>query len=356
MRAVQLTEHGGPEVLRVADVPEPVPGAGDVLVEVACTGVTAADVQVRRGQCAVPLPHVPGLAVSGRVVAVGDAVTTLRPGQRVAALVLAGGGAAELVVVPESAVVALEGELERLSDAVAAAVPCDVTTAWGLLEAARVEERETVLVLAAAGGVGSAAVQLAIAQGAIAAAAVGHDAARAGARSWGARHVVTYEGLAELDELLGGRRVDVVLDPVGGAVGRAAAATLGFGGRHVVHGDGSAEDDLVATSWVRRTGTSLVGYDLRALAGAAPERLRGHLRSALHAVADGTVGVDVIAHPLDDVAAAHVAVVSPTSTGTRVLHVGGRAHTPDRGRRRPGARPPRLVTGGKPWSGGGPVG
>lgn len=335
MRAVQLSEHGGPEVLRVTEVAEPVPGAGDVLVEVACTGVTSADVQVRRGRVAVDLPHVPGLAVSGRVVAVGEAVTTLVPGQRVVALVLAGGGAAELVVAPEWAVVALEGELERLSDAVAAAVPCDVTTAWGLLEAARVGERETVLVLAAAGGVGSAAVQLAIAQGAIAVAAVEHDAARASARSWGARHVVTYDGLAQpdhpLDDLLGGRAVDVVLDPVGGAVGRAAAATLGFGGRHVVHGDGSAEDDVVATSWVRRTGTSLVGYDLRALAVAAPERLREHLTDALHAVADGTVGLDVSAHPLDDVTAAHVALGSPTSTGSRILHVGGRTRTPRAG-------------------------
>ncbi|WP_258725211.1 quinone oxidoreductase family protein [Cellulomonas sp. NS3] len=342
MRAVQLAEHGGPEVLRVVEVPEPVPGAGDVLVEVACTGVTSADLLARRGEVAVELPYVPGLAVSGRVVAVGAAVTTLRPGQRVVALVLAGGGAAELVVAPASAVVPLEGELERLSDAVAAAVPCDVTTAWGVVEAARVEERETVLVLAAAGGVGSAAVQLAIAQGASAVAAVGHDAARAGAHSWGARHVVTYDGLTQRDDLLddplGGRRVDVVLDPLGGAVGRAAAATLGFGGRHVVHGDSSAEDDVVATSWVRRTGTSLVGYDLRALAAAAPERLLGHLRNALHAVADGTVGLDVSAHPLDDVAAAHVALGSPASTGTRVLHVGAPGRTP---LTRPGGGPVR---------------
>lgn len=334
MRAVQVVVHGGPEVLRVADVPEPVPGAGDVLVEVACAAVTPADVRARRGQGAAGLPFVPGLAVSGRVVDVGGAVTTLRPGQRVAALTLAGGGAAELVVAPASSVVALEGELGRLSDAVAAAVPYGVTTAWGLLEAARVEPRETVLVLAAAGGVGSAAVQLAVAQGAIAVAAVEHDAALPSARSWGARHVVTYAGLAGLDALLDGRRVDVVLDPVGGATGRAAAAALGFGGRRVVYDDGVAGDDVVVTSRVRVTGTSVVGYDLHALAAAAPERLLAHLTEAVQAVADGTVGVDVSEHMLGDVAAAHVALESPASTGTRVLRVadGGRTPRDARGR------------------------
>lgn len=321
MRAVQLFVHGGPEVLRVAEVPEPVPGPGDVLVEVACTGVTWADVQARQGRLAVGLPHVPGYAVSGRVVTVGAAVTGVRPGDRVAALTLAGGAAAELVVAPGSAVVVLDGELDRLSDAVAAAVPHGVTTAWGLLEAARVGPGETVLVLAAAGGVGSAAVQLAVAQGATAVAAVGHDAARASAGSWGARHVVSYDGIAGLDALLDGQRVDVVLDPVGGAVGRAAASTLGFGGRRVVYGDGVAGDDVVVTSQVRETGTSLVGYSLRALAAAAPERLREHLTGALHAVADGTVGLDVTEHPLAEVAAAHVALEAPAATGTQVLRV-----------------------------------
>ncbi|MBB2923666.1 zinc-binding dehydrogenase [Cellulomonas cellasea] len=323
MRAVQFSEHGPPGVLRVAEVPEPAPGRSDVLVEVVCAGVTFAEVMFRRGQLPVGLPHVPGLAVSGWVVEVGDAVTTLRPGQRVAALTLAGGGGAELVVAPESTVVALEGELDRLSDAVAAAVPCSVTTAWGLLEAARVQPGETVLVLAAAGGVGSAAVQLAVAQGATVLAAVGHGAKRAAARSWGARHVVTYDELGDLDDLLGGRRVDVVLDAVGGPVRRAAAATLGFGGRHVVYGDASATDVVISTNAVWLTGTSLVGHNLGALAAAAPERLRTHLTEALHAVADGTVGLDVTEHPLADVAVAHAALESRASTGTHVLRVQG---------------------------------
>jgi NADPH2:quinone reductase len=215
-------------------------------------------------------------------------------------------------------------------------VPCGVTTAWGVLEAAQVQPGETVLVLAAAGGVGSAAVQLAVAQGAIVVAAVGHDAKRGSALSWGARHAVTYDELAGLGDLIGGRRVDVVLDPVGGPVRRAAAATLGFGGRHVVYGD-AAGGDVVVTSTVWSTGTSLVGYSLGALAAAAPERLRTHLTDALHAVADGTVGLDVTERPLAEVAAVHLALEARTSTGTGILRVGG-------GRRTPSASSPGVRT------------
>lgn len=324
MRAVQFTEHGGPDVLRVVDLPLPRHGATDVLIEVECAGVTFAEVMFRRGQFPVGLPHVPGLEVSGRVLEVGDAVTTVRPGQRVAALTLAGGGAAQVVVAPATLVVPLDGELARLSDAVAAAVPCTVTTAWGLLQAARLEPHETVLVLAAAGGVGSAAVQLAVAQGATVVAAVGRDAKRESAHSWGAKHVVTYAELASgLGGLLGGRRVDVVLDSVGGAVRADAAAALAFGGRHVIYGDASAHDVPVPTNSVWFTGTSLVGYNLGGLAGADPELLRGHLAAALHAVADGTVGVDVTEHALEDAAAVHRALESRASTGRHVLRVGG---------------------------------
>ncbi|MEV6952458.1 alcohol dehydrogenase catalytic domain-containing protein [Streptomyces sp. NPDC051183] len=163
MRAATFAEFGDHNVLTVVhDAPEPEAAPGRVVVEVTHAGVNFAEVMFRRGQFPVGLPHVPGLEAVGTVRSVGEGVTGLRPGQRVAALTLDGGGNAEFVSARAELTVPLEGELAELPSALAAAALCNGATAWGVVHAAaRVEQGDTVLVLAAAGGVGTAAAQLA---------------------------------------------------------------------------------------------------------------------------------------------------------------------------------------------------
>lgn len=324
MRAIQFIEYGDPTVLHVAECINPSPADDEILIKVDYAGVNFAEVMFRRGQFPVGVPHIPGLEVCGRVVEVGVNVTRLTRGQRVAALTLTGGGNAELVLAPGTAAIPLEGELAGLSDAAAAATPCNVTTAWGLLDAASLQPGERVLILAAAGGVGSAAVQLAKARGAVVLGAVGSDSKKSAASRWGCDHVLTYAELPErVNELVGESGVDVILDSVGGKVRESAMALLSFGGRHVIFGDAADKDVQVATNTVWFNGSSIVGYNLGGLAGADPKRLREHLTHALAAVSDGTVVVDITTVPFADVANVHELLESRASTGKFVLEVIG---------------------------------
>src|ERR1019366_1123649 len=131
MRAVVITEPGGPEVLRWLDVPDPVPGPGDVLIEVAASGVNRADLMQREGHYPPPegAPPYPGLECSGRVIAVGDEVTAWRPGDEVCAL-LSGGGYAEQVVVPAGQLLPIPAKVDLTQ---AAAFPEAVCTVYSNL-------------------------------------------------------------------------------------------------------------------------------------------------------------------------------------------------------------------------------
>src|SRR5581483_2518189 len=152
MRAVVVTEPGGPEVLRVEELPEPTPGPGQVQIRVAATSVNFADIMARRGRSrGAPASgrFVPGLDVAGTITAVGDTVTGLRVGQRVAAFP-AGGSYAEVVVADPVMVYPLPDNVDFET---AAAVPTIGVTAYNLLKTVgRLAEGETVLIHAAAGG------------------------------------------------------------------------------------------------------------------------------------------------------------------------------------------------------------
>ncbi len=124
MRAVVITEPGEPEVMRWLEVPDPVPGPGEVIIEVAASGVNRADLMQREGHYPPPpgAPPYPGLECSGRVADVGDGVTTWRPGDEVCAL-LSGGGYAEQVAVPEGQLLPVPGNVAVTAAAGRAAVP-----------------------------------------------------------------------------------------------------------------------------------------------------------------------------------------------------------------------------------------
>jgi len=238
MKAIVITEPGGPEKLELRDLPDPEPGPGEVVLEVAATALNRADLLQRRGLYPPPpgATDILGLECAGRVSSLGSDVASLKVGERVAAL-LPGGGYAERVVIPETMAIPLDDTWDLLD---AAAVPeAFLTAREALFTLGRLEPGAHVLIHAAAGGVGSAAVQLAHQHGAQVIATAGTPEKLAKVEELGASHMVNYKSEDFVDAALaasGGRGVDVVLDFVGGTYWEKHAKCLANGGRCVVIG------------------------------------------------------------------------------------------------------------------------
>lgn len=249
MRAVVLNEFGGPEVLRVSDAPKPVMGPDDILIKNYATALNRADLHEREGHYPPPKPapkvEIPGLECAGEVAAVGERVVNFQVGQRVAAL-LPGGGYAEWVAAPER----MAWEIpSNLSFAEAAAIPEVFLTAYdALFDKAGVQLGDWVIVHAAAGGVGSAAVQMAALAGAHVLATVGGPEKAAFVSQLGAERVVNYreasfaEAAAEWTE---GAGVSAILDFVGQNYFNNNLKSLKVGGTLVVIGTLSGRETSV---------------------------------------------------------------------------------------------------------------
>jgi NADPH2:quinone reductase len=240
MRAVVVRELGGPDAVALADVPEPTgvhPGSagGRLLVEVHCAGVSFPDLLQSRGeyQLSVPPPFVSGGEVAGVVLDASDE-SGFAPGDRVAGLVHYG-GMAERALAMAQYTVRLP---ESMTFAQGAALYLNYSTAWFAVHRAHVQPGEKVLVQGAAGGVGSAALDVLRSVGAHAIAAVSSEAKERVAREMGAQEVVRSTGpwLNQVRELTGGHGVEVVLDPVGGDRFTDSLRALDLGGRLVVIG------------------------------------------------------------------------------------------------------------------------
>ncbi|MGA5067185.1 quinone oxidoreductase family protein [Streptomyces exfoliatus] len=325
MRAVQFQEYGGPEVLKVVRADTPEPGPGQVTVDTAYAGVNFADLKARaEGYRVESLPFVPGLEVSGRIRAVGHGVEGLRPGQEVAALVGAG-AYAEVVVAEAATVFPLP---EGLDLRTAAALPTVLPTAYALLhEVGRLRAGESVLVHGAAGGIGTAAGQLARAAGAGAVYGVVSSAAKAEhALAYGYDEVFVGDSFPEeVRRATGGRGVDLLLDPVGGDTLRRGLDALAVFGRLVSFGNASgAAPWQVGQPELYAEGRSVAGFSILALARSAPEALRSLTERAFAAVTDGTVKLPVTAEfALSEAAAAHALMGGRTSTGKLLLRIAG---------------------------------
>ena len=232
MKAIRVHEPGGPEVLRPEEVDVPTPGPREVLIKVWVAGVNYADTATRRGMVFGPhraiFPVTPGFEVAGTVAGLGEGVEGLAEGARVAA-VLDSGGYAEYAVAPAGSVVEVPEGVDLRS--ATAALLVQGITAYGVLhDAAGFREGESVLVQAAAGGVGSLAVRLArLADAGTIVGTAGSAEKRELVRTLGADRVVDYGREGWTDEVLeatGGRGVDVVLESVGGEAGTAAFGCL----------------------------------------------------------------------------------------------------------------------------------
>lgn len=242
MKAVVIPRYGDPSVLEVRDLPEPAPAPGLLRVQVRAVGVNFADVLSRLGiyKAAPKPPFVPGLEVAGVVEEVGEGVRTLRAGERVMAF-CPFGGYAEKAVVPEDFAFPIPDDMGFPE---AAAFPVQYLTAWyALHEAAHVQRGETVLVHAAAGGVGVAALQLLREMGTSVFATVGSEQKAAVVQEENPHAVpILYlkEDFAQRIRRETGAGVDVVLDSVGGEVFRKSWNLLNPYGRHVLFGAASA--------------------------------------------------------------------------------------------------------------------
>jgi len=266
MRAVVITSPGDPDVLKLTEVPDPVPGPGEVLVDVTAAGVNRADVAQRLGFYPPPpgAPPYPGLECSGRISALGAGVTVWQPGDEVCAL-LGGGGYAEQVAVPQ-------GQLLPVPDGVslvdAGGLPETACTVYAtVFQQARLTPGETILVHGGAGGIGTMAIQLAKSFGARVICTAGTPAKLERCTELGADLAVSYvrdDFVSAVDVFTGGRGADVILDLVGGPYLARNVTALATGGRLLVvstQGGSTAELDL---QMLMRKRASILASTLRA--------------------------------------------------------------------------------------------
>ena len=235
MTAIEITEPGGPEVLKPARRPVPTPGQGEVLIKVAAAGVNRPDVMQREGKYPPPkgASDIPGLEVAGTIVAVGAGVSDWREGDRVCALV-AGGGYAEYCVAPAPQCLPIP---KGLSETEAAAVPETFFTVWdNVFTRGQLKAGETLLVHGGSSGIGTTAIQLACALGAEVIVTAGSAEKCAACEKLGAKRAINYrdEDFVEIvKEITDGKGVDVILDMVGGDYTIRNLNALGQRGRLV---------------------------------------------------------------------------------------------------------------------------
>ena len=321
MRAIRISEWGGPEVLELADdVPDPEPGDGDILVRVTRAGINFADTHARENSylARYELPLVPGAEIAGVVERDGHGFAA---GQRVVSLV-GTGGYAEYVAAPAATTFAIP---DGVGDATALALLLQGLTAWHLYRtSARLEPGETVVVHAAAGGVGSIAVQLGkpLGAGRVIATASSEEK-RALALELGADAAVdvTRDDLTEaLVEANLGERVDVVLEMAGGRVFEASLDALAPFGRLVTYGIASREPNTVSTGGLMRKSRAVIGFWLMHCLRRPAELVDAPLQELFERAAAGELRVvEGETYPLSEVRRAHEDLQARRTSGKLTL-------------------------------------
>ncbi|MCK1798937.1 NADPH:quinone oxidoreductase family protein [Streptomyces sp. XM4193] len=321
MRAVQVSTLDGPRSVAVAEVDDPQAGPGQVLIEVHEAGVAYPDVLLTRGeyQLRPEPPFSPGSEVAG-VVRSAPEDSGLSAGDRVAAFP-GFGGFAELVAVDSRAVFPLP---DRLSFTAAAGLPMNyLTVHFALTRRGGLRAGETVLVHGAAGGVGTAAVQLARALGAHVIAVVSTDAKAEAARAAGAHETVLADGFrARVAESTGGRGVDIVVDPVGGDRFTDSLRSLAPEGRLLVVGFTGGEIPTVKVNRLLLNNISVVGVGWGAFWLARPDYLRAQWQELLPLLESGEIVPPAgPRHSLDEAADALALLDERRATGKVTLRL-----------------------------------
>jgi NADPH2:quinone reductase len=321
MRAIQVVTLDGPRAVRVVDVDEPVPGDGQVLIEVHAAGVTFPEVLLSQGryQLRPEPPFVLGSEIAG-VVRSAPEGAAVRPGDRVAALSWFG-GFAESALAPADMVFPLP---EAVEFAAGAALPINYLTAhFALHQRGQLTPGQTVLVHGAAGGVGTASIQFAGAHGATVIAVASTEDKAALAKAAGAHHTVAADGfLAQVKELTGGRGVDIVVDPVGGDRFTDSLRSLATEGRLLVVGFVGGDIPTVKVNRLLLNNISVVGVAWGEYALRRPGYIQQQWRELLPLVESGALAPP-IGHtlPLAEAAEALALMAERRAVGKVVLSV-----------------------------------
>ena len=326
MKGIRLEEFGGPEILRLSEMDEPRPGPGEIVIDLAAAGVNRADILLRSGAYhGTTLPVFPGMEGSGTVTAVGEGVRRFRAGDRVVAFRGRPGFYAERAAAHEAYAAKIP---ESISFDDAASIPIAWLTAWySLVHLAKVKEGETVLVTAAASGVGQAAIQIASHFGARVIAAAGGPEKLAWTKGLGADDSVDYrtpdwerEVLSKTD----GKGVEVVIEAVGGRIFAAALKALGYAGRLVAFANVTLEDSTINTRDFYPKNAVIYGFQISFRIERQGYRATEDLEEILRLVATGEfrTNVDRI-FSLAEAPAAHRYLEERKNRGKVVLQVKG---------------------------------
>ncbi|NWQ41981.1 NADPH:quinone oxidoreductase family protein [Bacillus sp. EB106-08-02-XG196] len=322
MKAIQLEKFGGPEVLEIVEIDRPVPTGREVLIEIKAIGVNYADTARREGQYVVktPLPFIPGAEIAGVVTAVGEKVESVKPGMRVVTLIESG-GYSEFALADERSLIPIPEQLDFQN---AAALPLQGLSAYHVLKTmGRLEKGETVLVHAAAGGVGTLSVQLAklFGAGKIIATASSPEKLEL-ARKMGADVLINYSESNWVEQVLeatGGKGVDVALEMVGGEVFNNTLKCLATFGRLVVFGAASGEQIRMYPSSLMARNQSVIGFFLPQIMR-KPELLQSSLVELLTYLGEGKLKLTIGGvFPLEEAANVHVLLQSRKTTGKLLL-------------------------------------
>ena len=330
MKALLVEEHGPIESLTLGTAPDPVPARGEVLIDVRAASVNFPDLLVIGGtyQKLPPRPFSPGKDLAGVVAAVGEGVTTCKPGDRVSAQIEFGAYAEKCVVREMNCHVMPD----RMSFAEAAAMGLTYLTAhFGINERARYQPGEVVLVNGAAGGVGIAAVQIAKAQGATVVAAVSSRDKADLVKANGADHVVRTD-VPDLNEnfrkqvfeAVGKRGVDIIIDPVGGDVFDASFRTIAWSGRVVIVGFAEGRIPVVKAGVLLVKNISLIGLQWSDYRDREPQKVQAVQQALFRMYDEGKVKPHVMcAFPIEEHQKALGIVRDRKVVGKVVLLMGG---------------------------------
>lgn len=322
MKAIQFTEYGGPEVLQTVELERPLPKGQQVLIEIHAIGVNYADTARREGQYVVPtkLPFLPGAEIAGVVIEAGDSVTNVKPGDRVVTLIESG-GYAEYALADCRGLIPLQDNMDFEQ---AAALPLQGLSAYHILKTmGRLEKEETVLVHAAAGGVGTLAVQLAKLLGAGKVIATASNQEKlALAAEMGADVLINYteQGWEEkVLEATGGKGVDVALEMAGGEIFNKTLKCLATFGRLVIYGVASGEQSRFYPSSLMARNQSVIGFFLPQIMR-KPALIQSSMAEMLRFISEGQLKLTIGGvYPLEQAAEVHRLLQSRQTKGKLIL-------------------------------------
>jgi NADPH2:quinone reductase len=322
MRAIQVHETGGPEKLVLGEVPVPMPGKGQALVRIASAGVNFIDIYFRIGLYKAELPFTPGMEAAGVVEAVGEDVTEVRPGDRVA-YAMQRGAYAQYAVLPAWQLVKVP---EKLSLEKASALMLQGMTAHYLTHSTfPLQQGQCCLVHAAAGGAGQMVVQLAKRRGARVIATVGSEAKAEIAREVGADEVILYNSqdwVAETKRLTEGRGVDVVYDSVGAATFHGSLDCLRPRGMMVTYGNASGPVPAIEPLLLNQKGSLFLTRPTLAHHCSTRQELLWRAGDVMNGVAAGELTLEIHkTYPLAEAGSAHEDLAARRTTGKLLIDV-----------------------------------